>query len=140
MTFTFHRNDATFSAISSTDVSNITNIATAWTTYNPNITAASGAFTTVSGAGRYQQIGKTVAIFIQITVTSSGTAGGAVLADLPVNAVSNTILAGRENIVSGSMLQSILLSSSAKIFKYDNSLPAISAGAVLLVSGIYESV
>ena len=46
----------------------------AWTAFTPTITASSGTFTTVSGSGRYTRIGKTVTIYIEIVITTAGTA------------------------------------------------------------------
>jgi hypothetical protein len=140
MTFTFHRNDATFSAVSSTDVTNITNIATAWTTYNPTVTAQTGTFTSVSGAGWYQQIGKTVAITIKVTVTTSGTAANAVFADLPISAVVQSCGAGQEVVTNGAALAATFTSSRVSIVKYDNTTPPISSTSQLVVSGVYQSV
>jgi hypothetical protein len=151
MTNTFHRNDATFSQVGYSDLSGTlpsstvtissTQItATAWTTYNPNITASSGSFTTVSGAGWYQQIGKTVAINIKVTVTTSGTASNGLSVDLPVSGLVPSMLLGREIAINGAALTGTISSSSVFILKYDNTTPPTSSGSVLIVSGVYQSV
>jgi hypothetical protein len=111
----------------------------AWTTYTPVITAASGTFTTVSAAGRYKQIGKTVFIFVSVTITTNGTAAGYVVATLPVNSLGNgNIIAGRESAVAGKMLQAIVGAASMIILNYDNTYPG-GDGCALLMTGVYEA-
>ena len=56
---------------------------TAWSTYTPTIGAQSGAFTSVSAAGRSKTIGKTVFVQITVTVTTVGSAAGYITATLP---------------------------------------------------------
>jgi hypothetical protein len=55
----------------------------AWTTYTPTITASSGTPTTVSGAGAYRIIGKTMFITVKIVVTTVGTAAALMRVPLP---------------------------------------------------------
>lgn len=116
---------------------------TAWTAYTPVITAGAGAFTTVSAAGRFKQIGKTVFVCIDITVTTNGTAASFVVATLPAlnNSSLQSLIAGREAGVTGKMLQGIIpiSSSTVTIVNYDNSYPGAN-GALLTVNGSYESI
>jgi hypothetical protein len=87
----------------------------AWTTWTPTITAGSGTFTTVSGTGRYNQMGKTVNGNYTITITTNGTAAGDVRFTLPVTAFSgiNTVIgSGFESAASGTMNQIALFSST----------------------------
>jgi hypothetical protein len=62
---------------------------TAWTTYTPTITSQTGTITTSSATGRYKQIGKTVFVEVDITVTTAGTGAGSLLATLPLTAAAN---------------------------------------------------
>jgi hypothetical protein len=55
----------------------------AWTTYTPTITASSGTPTTVSGAGAYRIIGKTMFITVKIVVTTVGSAAALMRVPLP---------------------------------------------------------
>lgn len=117
-----------------------------FTTYTPVVTAPSGAFTTVSAAGRYRRIGKLVFIEIVITITTNGTAATAVVATLPfagVNAPSFTysgILFGRAGNISGKLLQGYIpVTTGNQVFinNYDNTYPGAS-GETLVLSGFYE--
>lgn len=111
----------------------------AWTTYTPTITAGSGTFTTTSASGRYQQIGKTVFVFISIVITTNGSAATFVQATLPVTGRSDGyVLAGRENAVAGLMLQGFISAGVIQIVNYDNTYPG-GNGKTLLLSGLYEA-
>lgn len=109
-----------------------------WTAYTPNVTAASGALTTVSATGIYSIIGKTVLVNIDITITTNGTGSVAILATLPVNAVGTQIIAGREDAVTGLMLQGLVGTNYCTIFAYDNSYPG-GDGRILRLTGLYRA-
>ncbi len=111
---------------------------TAFTSYTPAITAGSGTFTTVSGAGRYKQIGKIVFVIITITITTNGSAATDVISTLPVAPTGIINFCGRAVSVSGKMLQGTALSASVAILNYDGSYPGAS-GETLNVSGFYEA-
>jgi hypothetical protein len=57
-----------------------------WTGYTPTVSAASGSFTTVSSAGRYQRIGKTCLVEFTVNITTNGTAAAATYVTLPFTA------------------------------------------------------
>jgi hypothetical protein len=111
-----------------------------WTSYTPSITPGSGAITTVSATGRYCQIGKIIFVEMVITITTNGTGAGYILASLPVTSgASQYIVSGRENAVSGNMLQGWINSStsSVSIRTYSNTYPG-SNGASIVMTGMYE--
>jgi len=110
-----------------------------WTTYTPSITAASGSFTTVSATGAFKRIGKVVFAAIKITITTNGTAAAAVVASLPVTAVSATNFYGvfRETALTGAMGQIEASTNSAVFRKSDNNYPGAN-GAILQGSITYE--
>ena len=114
----------------------------AWTAYTPTITAGTGTFGTVSATGRYKTIGKTVFVKMEITVTAVGTASASAIASLPVTAAgtNGAVFVGRENAISGSMLQGLVPAGASfvTIYAYNNSTPYV-ANAVLILSGVYES-
>jgi hypothetical protein len=130
---------------------NTTNIATlqtktsgyesAWTAYTPTIDAAAGSFTTVSGVGRYKQIGKTVFFTVTITITTNGTASSWVRATLPnsTTAAANFSLSGRDD-TAGIELHARITSGAtrADIFKIDGTYPGAD-GKTLFLSGVYEA-
>lgn len=60
----------------------------AWTAYTPTVTSTSGTFTTVSATGRYKQVGKTILLQADVTVTSAGTAAGNIIVSLPFTAAA----------------------------------------------------
>lgn len=140
-------NAATTSAAGSMSAADKTKLdgisTTAWTTYTPTVTAASGTFTTVTAFGRYKQIGKTVFIQITVQIGANGTAAGSVDVTLPFTSAAVSfaqwVLAGREGALAGKMLQGSINSSSTTcvIGNYDNSYPG-NTGALLNLSGVYE--
>jgi hypothetical protein len=111
----------------------------AWTAYTPVITAGAGTITTASATGRWHQIGKTVFVYMAITVTTNGTGASFVNATLPVAAKSTwAVIPGRETAVTGKMLQGAASGINLIIINYDNSYPAAN-GYVLMLTGSYES-
>lgn len=108
----------------------------AWTAYTPTVTASSGAFTTVSATGRFLAIGKTVFVKVAINITTVGTASGIVQATLPNTSVGGYNLSG--NAGAGFQLTANTVGNQLFLTKYDGT-SAISAGATLFGSGVYES-
>lgn len=116
----------------------------AWANYTPIVSATSGSFTTVIAKGRYQLIGDaTTGVTLigraEITISSAGSASGLVKFSLPAGTSTfSSIWAtgnGRENAVSGKMLQVYAPTNSTDLFvaNFDGSSP-IANGAVLIVS------
>ena len=110
----------------------------AWTPFVPTVAPGSGAITTYTSTGRYQKIGKVVAFTMTINITANGTGATSVVASLPVNANSVSICHGRENAVTGAMLQGYISSSAVTAFTYNNAYPG-GTGYQLFLSGTYES-
>jgi hypothetical protein len=77
----------------------------AFVSYTPTLNAGGGTFTTASVVGKYQRIGKVCVVKIAVTITTAGTATGAIVAGLPFGSANdgNTYAAGsfRENNVTG---------------------------------------
>jgi hypothetical protein len=113
---------------------------TAWTAYTPTLACASGTLTTASAAGRSKAIGKTTSINIIVTITTNGTCAGFVAVGLPVTSNNAAILSGRENAVTGKMLQGIAAAGAASfaLLNYDGTYPGAN-GATFIVTGILES-
>jgi hypothetical protein len=112
-----------------------------WTTWSPTLTASSGTITAYTiNSAKYLQRGKEVQIRLDATITTNGTAASALLSTLPVSAITNGgVLAGREDVVSGKMLQGKVSSSTLTILNYDNTYPGANTARIVL-SGVYESV
>lgn len=116
---------------------------TVMTTYTPTVTAGSGTFTTTSATGRFYTIGKLVFFEATVTITTVGTAGGAVIVGLPATTNASggvTSFAGHETAINGKMLTAISSASTSvmAVTNYD-ATAAIGAGFVLVVSGSYVS-
>jgi hypothetical protein len=112
----------------------------AWQQYVPSVGAAVGSFGSASGVGRFKQVGSIVCIQVTITITTNGTGASAVTCSLPVPPVAgvNYCICGRENAVTGKMLEGITSGGILVIFNYDNSYPG-GNGFNLGLSGIYEA-
>lgn len=113
---------------------------TEWLAYTPTVTSASGSFTTVTGAGRYKKVGKTIYFYALVTITTVGTAGTAIDVTLPATAKSaNFAFSGRENGVTGALLTAWTSSTtSLRIQKYDGTFIGAN-GHIMAVSGSYEA-
>lgn len=99
------------------------------------ITAASGTFTTVSGAGTFSIDGRIVKISLSISITTNGTAAGSIIASIPFSVLGISIFAGRENNATGNLLQGVCSSSSISgIYNYDNTYPG-GNGRTIHISG-----
>lgn len=112
----------------------------AYKEYTPTITASSGTFTTVAGKGYHKKKGRTVFFNIEVTITTVGTAAGAVLVPLPFKAVAHAqVLSGRET-VTGIAVSGLIAASDTQmqILRYDAATIAAS-GRTVVISGSYET-
>jgi hypothetical protein len=112
-----------------------------WQTWTPTITASTGSITayTVNSA-RYLQRGKEVQVRLDATITTNGTGTSALLSTLPVSAVTNGgVLAGREDVVTGNMLQGLASGATLTILTSTNTYPGADSARIVL-SGVYEGV
>jgi hypothetical protein len=114
----------------------------AWLAWTSTVTAAGGTFTSVAGSGRYILIGKTIVWQLNITITTAGTASGAVLFTLPLAAQNSTmnVGGGREDAISGKLISARLSGSTtqASSSNYDNT-SWIANGSIGRLSGTYEA-
>jgi hypothetical protein len=111
----------------------------AWTPYSPVVTAATGTLTAYTATGLYNQVGKTVFVEINITITTNGTGAGSIHVTLPFTSNGAFLIPGRENATTGKMLQGVTVNAAVdSITNYDNTYPA-GNGAVLILTGVYES-
>jgi hypothetical protein len=114
-------------------------VAAAWSAYTPTVFVGSGAITTLGAvSGRYVIMGKLAFVQMVINITTNGTAGTWVGGSLPIAHLASPVWAGRENAVTGVMLQGILVSGSVLLFKYDGTYPG-GSGYQLMTSGSYEA-
>lgn len=113
-------------------------VGTAWTSYTPVVTAGSGAFTSVTPTGRWQQVGKRVDYRIDIIITTNGTAAGQVYATLPLPIREPTPIFGREVNVTAQPLIGNAAGSNVQIVYFDFSYPG-GDGRRLVLSGSYET-
>lgn len=94
----------------------------AWSVSSPApFPSASGAYASASSTVAYVQEGKKVFCRGQITVTSVGTAVGALCLNLPFTLASRITFGGKEAAVNGLMFSADVLSSGLMtLLKYDN--------------------
>lgn len=118
----------------------VLSIAPTWTTYTPTVSCTTGTLTSASATGKYITMGKLTLVQIVITITTVGTAGGNIIATLPNTCAVRTIAVGRENAVSGKMLQAAIsnVSSTVQITNYDNTFAGAN-GASMYINGFYEN-
>ena len=115
---------------------------TPWTAFTPTVTAGSGTITTLGAvSARYQELGKTVFVEYDITITTNGTGASSINVTYPNSAVpaANFVLHGREIAVTGSALEATFAvgGSTGSILTYANAYPG-GNGNRLIVSGIFE--
>lgn len=114
----------------------------AWTSFTPTLSCSgSGSPPTTSILlGSYIQVGKTVTVSINMTLSGNGTCSSAIKAALPATSQTAAVLAGRENASTGSMLQGFISASASTVViqQYNNS-PIQSSGNNIIVSGTYQS-
>lgn len=123
-----------------TDVILENNYPQARISYTPIVTSTAGAITTYSSSGNYERKGNMVYVYILITITDNGTGSGSINSSLPTNAGNGNrgFFVGREDVISGKMLQGVFTSSSnLRITNYDNTYPG-ATNAVLKLEGSYE--
>lgn len=117
------------------------NTAGAWTTWTPTVTPQAGTFTTVGASGGYYVIGKLVHFSVTITITTVGTASGAMSIALPVGTAARiAAVPAVETVTTGRIGYGRILSGGTtivSILQYDNA-SWITAGATVTLTGIYE--
>lgn len=112
-----------------------------WTSYTPTVGSGSGSFTTVSATGRYKQIGKTVFVMVNITITNAGTAAGYISATLPFTAASNAYTGSAFETVtskSGAALVIAALSTSFMVARNSDGTTMIATGNNPIMGMLYE--
>ena len=115
------------------------NLSGAWIPYTPTLTGIGGALTTATATGRYLTVGKTTFIRVTVTITDKGTATGYNFS-LPNTVQDDFILAGRENAVTGKMLQGHGSAGATVVIVSDyNNVSTLVDGYVEILSGCYEN-
>ena len=82
-------------------------------TFEPTVAAASGTITSYTSSGTYTRIGDMVHCSILVTITNHGTGAGDHKVTPPFNAAFVSTGIGRENGVSGALLQGNVSTGSA---------------------------
>lgn len=98
---------------------------TRWLTYTPLVSSSTGTITTVGTvAGSYQVDFNKLFFNHSGTITTNGTGAGGLRITLPFTPVTdNSVCAGRENLVTGNMLQGRAASNYMEYFTYNNVYP-----------------
>lgn len=113
----------------------------AWTPYTCIVTPGAGSITTQTSDSSYLQIGKMVFVSCVVNTPAAGSATGAVSFNLPVAAKRSSILAGREQGVSGVMFAVSVQSggTTGSAFNYNNTNLTLANGASYSFTGCYEA-
>lgn len=107
-----------------------------WTAYTPIVTSITGTITSYTASGGFKKVGKTVFFRQLITLTSIGTAAGAIVATLPSNNNPDMTAYGKWNNTAKSL--SVDISGGSTYSRlYDGSFP-FADGSALLVTGFYR--
>jgi len=117
-----------------------TQTSSAWANVALTPSAATGTFGSASAQGWFNKVGRNVSFTLEVTITTNGTAAGAVRVTLPYTAARNTVFCGRDNVVTGNMLQGFVFASGTfmSIWTYANAYPGVN-GCVLTMTGVYEA-
>jgi hypothetical protein len=107
--------------------------------FTPTITAQTGSFTTASASMTYHRSNGYLEYDATATITTVGSAAGGVILTVPVSIFAGIVHvgSGRENAVSGKMLQQATFGGGFVTFNFDGTTP-IAAGAVLQLHGRYR--
>ena len=95
-------------------------------TWTPTFSSVTGTITSYAvSQATYTKIGRLVNVSFAITITNNGTGSGAVQLNLPFQSAEKAVGVGRENAVTGSMLQILSSTSSSNIivWNYSNGYP-----------------
>lgn len=104
----------------------------------PTATATVGVFTTVAVALKYANGGNRVFFNAAVTITTNGTAAGAVKVPLPFTPLEITSISGVETGVTGlSLAAYVHTDGNAYIRLYDGTYPG-AGGRVLSIAGHYR--
>lgn len=111
-----------------------------WQSWTPTISSTGGAVTSVTGVScKFTRRGKIVEVHGQFTVTTNGSASGALQITPPVLAATRGgMILAREVAIGGFVSAGQIDGSQMTLVRYDNTYPAAS-GAVFVFSGTYEA-
>ena len=119
----------------------LTSTNSAWTSYTPTISAATGTITTASATGQYQTIGKTCIVSMTITITTAGTGANQLFATLPFTSAARTQsgTCGGEFNNTGYSVKGYIPSSTTQLqITYYNNSTVIASGNNVIVTTTYE--
>ena len=110
--------------------------------WTPIVQSETGTITSYTATGTVNRIGDLVYITADINITNNGTGATSVrITNLPIASGSNSIISGRENAITGNMLQAQLASAGSTIVTIRNSnnnYPG-ATGARIFISGTYKA-
>lgn len=82
--------------------------------YTPTVTSGTGSITSYSVTAQYTRIGRQVTVCFEVVISNNGTGGGSVVVTMPFTCGAQpSVGVGRENGVTGNILQAILPASSS---------------------------
>lgn len=111
---------------------------TRWLTYTPTISSTTGTITTPGAtAGNYKIFGSSATVNHSGAITTNGTGATGVRITLPFTPSTDySVYSGRENSVTGNMLQARVASNTLEYFTYSNTYPGGDGRSVIGGGGI----
>lgn len=112
----------------------------AWSTYVPGVTPGGGAFTTLTvNSAHFKQLGKTVWMEIDFTVTAVGTATGRISVALPGTvAATGAGMVGVENNSGKGITGSVAAGGGGFSLAFYDGSTLCATGNRIIASGVYE--
>ena len=108
-------------------------------TWTPTLTSSVGSITAGTCSGVYVKMGRHVDAWANLNITNAGTGSGALQSNLPVAPDFFTVGFGRENAVTGTMMQATLnITNVVSILGYNNTYVG-PTGATFIMMYSYRS-
>lgn len=110
-------------------------------TYAVTATPGGGAFGSVTATGYSRRVGDLTYVEIDVLITTTGTATGAVSVNLPYNVGARAAIGGREYAVAGWTVMGLSNASGNQLVvsKYDGASPITANGVHFTISGWYRA-
>jgi microcystin-dependent protein len=109
--------------------------------YSPTATPSTGSFTSHTVTGRRITVGKWTWISVTLAITTMGTAADNLDISLPNTAAQNAVLSGRDDGVTGVLLQARINASGTtmRVWEFDGTSALATDGQSIRISGWYEN-
>jgi hypothetical protein len=110
----------------------------AWTAWTPTPLASSGSFSSASASGSYNVVGKSVTFIVSVTISSAGTASGAINLLLPTGTPKRTAMAVCEEWGNTGTTGVMRIGTSGMLITRYDAGSLIATNNVVTCTGVYE--